>query len=45
MLSDKKNTKDSINFSLPTRIGEVTINHEIEFEKLESYLLEFFIND
>ena len=41
MLSDKKNTKDSINFSLPTRIGEVTINHEIEFEKLESYLLEF----
>lgn len=45
MLSDKKNTKDSINFSLPTRIGKVTINHEIEFEKLESYLLEFFTND
>jgi 3-dehydroquinate synthetase len=45
MLSDKKNTKDSINFSLPSRIGEVTINHEIEFKKLESYLLEFFIDD
>ena len=45
MLSDKKNTKNSINFSLPTRIGEVTFNHEIEFKKLESYLLEFFIND
>jgi 3-dehydroquinate synthase len=45
MLSDKKNTKSTINFSLPTRIGEVTINHEIELKKVESYLLEFFQND
>ena len=45
MLSDKKNTKDSINFSLPQKIGEVTINHEIDVEKVESYLLDFFQND
>ena len=45
MLSDKKNTKSTINFSLPTKIGEVTINHEIELKKVESYLLEFFQND
>ena len=45
MLSDKKNTKNSINFSLPSRIGKVIINQEIGFKKLESYLLEFFIND
>ena len=45
MLSDKKNTKSTINFSLPAKIGEVTINHEIELKKVESYLLEFFQND
>ena len=45
MLSDKKNTKSTINFSLPTKIGEVTINHEIELKKVESYLLEFLQND
>jgi 3-dehydroquinate synthase len=45
MLSDKKNTKSTINFSLPTKIGEVTINHEIELKKVESYLIEFFQND
>ena len=45
MLSDKKNTKNSINFSLPQKIGEVTINHEIDIEKVESYLLDFFQND
>ena len=45
MHSDKKNTKSTINFSLPTKIGEVTINHEIESKKVESYLLEFFQND
>ncbi|MEJ6753991.1 MAG: 3-dehydroquinate synthase [Flavobacteriales bacterium] len=45
MLSDKKNTKNSINFSLPQKIGEVTINHEIDVEKVESYLLDFFQND
>ena len=45
MLSDKKNTKDSINFSIPQKIGEVTINHEIDVEKVESYLLDFFQND
>ena len=27
MLSDKKNTQNTINFSLPIKIGEVTINH------------------
>lgn len=43
--SDKKNTKSTINFSLPTKIGEVTVNHEIELKKVESYLLEFFQND
>lgn len=42
---DKKNTGNTINFSLPTRIGEVTINHEIELKKVKSYLLEFFKND
>ena len=45
MKSDKKNTKSTINFSLPIKIGDVTINHEIEFKKVESYLLEFFRND
>lgn len=45
MLSDKKNTHNTINFSLPVRIGEVTINHELELKKVESYLLEFFQND
>ncbi|MEK9620417.1 MAG: 3-dehydroquinate synthase family protein [Flavobacteriales bacterium] len=45
MLSDKKNTQNTINFSLPVRIGEVTINHELELKKVESYLLEFFQND
>ena len=45
ILSDKKNTKSTINFSLPTKIGEVSINHEIELKKVESYLLEFFQND
>ena len=45
MVSDKKNTKSTINFSLPEKIGEVTINHEIELVKVESYLLEFFLND
>tara|TARA_B110000902_G_scaffold87146_1_gene103544 strand:+ start:752 stop:1777 length:1026 start_codon:yes stop_codon:yes gene_type:complete len=45
MLSDKKNTKNSINFSLPQKIGEITINHEIDVEKVESYLLDFFQND
>jgi 3-dehydroquinate synthase len=45
MLSDKKNTQNTINFSLPIKIGEVTINHEIELKKVESYLLEFFQND
>ena len=45
MQSDKKNTKSTINFSLPTKIGEVTINHEIESKKVQSYLLEFFKND
>ena len=45
MVSDKKNTKSTINFSLPKKIGEVTINHEIELVKVESYLLEFFLND
>lgn len=45
MQSDKKNTKSTINFSLPTKIGEVTINHEIESKKVKSYLLEFFQND
>ena len=45
MQSDKKNTKNTINFSLPTKIGKVTINHEIESKKVESYLLEFFQND
>ena len=45
MLSDKKNTKNTINFSLPIKIGEVTIDHEIELKKVESYLLEFFQND
>ena len=45
MLSDKKNTQNTINFSLPIKIGEVTINHELELKKLESYLLEFFQND
>ena len=45
MLSDKKNTKSTINFSLPTKIGEVTINYEIELKKVESYLFEFFQND
>lgn len=45
ILSDKKNTKSTINFSLPTKIGEVTINHEIELKKVESYLLEFLQND
>ncbi len=43
--SDKKNTKSTINFSLPTKIGQVTVNHEIELKKVESYLLEFFQND
>ena len=45
ILLDKKNTKSTINFSLPTKIGEVTINHEIELKKVESYLLEFLQND
>ena len=45
ILSDKKNTKSTMNFSLPTKIGEVTINHEIELKKVESYLLEFLQND
>lgn len=45
MLSDKKNTQNTINFSLPVRIGEVTINYELELKKVESYLLEFFQND
>ena len=45
MLSDKKNTQNTINFSLPIKIGEVTINHEIELKKVETYLLEFFQND
>ena len=45
MLSDKKNTQNAINFSLPIKIGEVTINHELELKKVESYLLEFFQND
>ena len=45
ILSDKKNTKSTINFSLPTKIGEVTINHEIELKKVESYLLKFLQND
>lgn len=45
ILSDKKNTKSTINFSLPTKIGEVTINHEIELKKVESYLFEFLQND
>ncbi|MDA9665925.1 3-dehydroquinate synthase [Bacteroidota bacterium] len=45
MLTDKKNTKNTINFSLPTKIGEVTVNHEIELKKVESYLIEFFQND
>ena len=45
MLSDKKNTQNTINFSLPIKIGEVTINHELELKKVESYLLEFFQND
>ena len=45
ILSDKKNTKSTINFSLPTKIGEVTINSEIELKKVESYLLEFLKND
>ena len=45
MLSYKKNTQNTINFSLPIKIGEVTINHEIELKKVESYLLEFFQND
>ena len=35
----------TINFSLPKKIGEVTINHEIELKKGESYLLEFLQND
>ena len=30
-----------INFSLPSSIGEVSINHEIELKKVESYLIEF----
>ena len=45
MLSDKKNTQNTINFSLPVKIGEVTINHELELKKVDSYLLEFFQND
>ena len=45
MKFDKKNTSDKINFSLPITIGEVSINHEIELKKVESYLLEFFQND
>ena len=45
MLSDKKNTQNTINFSLPIKIGEVTINHELELKEVESYLLEFFQND
>lgn len=45
MKFDKKNTSKKINFSLPNSIGEVSINHEIELEKVESYLLEFFQND
>ena len=45
ILSDKKNTKSTINFSLPIKIGEVSINHEIELKKVESYLLEFLQND
>ena len=45
MKFDKKNTSEKINFSLPNSIGEVSINHEIELKKVESYLLEFFQND
>ena len=45
MKFDKKNTSKKINFSLPSSIGEVSINHEIELKKVESYLLEFFQND
>ena len=45
MKFDKKNTSKKINFSLPNSIGEVSINHEIELKKVESYLLEFFQND
>ena len=45
MKFDKKNTSEKINFSLPITIGEVSINHEIELKKVESYLLEFFQND
>ena len=45
MKFDKKNISKKINFSLPSSIGEVSINHEIELKKVESYLLEFFQND
>jgi len=45
MKFDKKNTSEKINFSLPNSIGKVSINHEIELKKVESYLLDFFQND
>ena len=42
---DKKNTCKTINFSLPTAIGNVTVNHEIELNKVKSFLVEFLQND
>ena len=45
MKYDKKNKSKKINFSLPKSIGEVSINHEMDLKKVESYLLEFFQND
>ena len=42
---DKKNTCKTINFSLPTAIGNVTVNHEIEINKVKSFLVEFLQND
>ena len=44
MKFDKKNSSENINFSLPNSIGDVSINHEIGYEKLASYLEEFHSN-
>ena len=44
MKFDKKNTSKKINFSLPSSIGEVSINHEIEL-KSGILFIRVFQND
>jgi 3-dehydroquinate synthase len=45
MKFDKKNTSNTINFSLPTTIGNVIVNQEISQEKVADYLKRYFSND